>query len=291
MHSGIGSKHHLETVGIKAEVDLPVGQNLQNHFYALMKTTINQSLGITMENSRSWKTMLQYYILNTGYMSSPGVEVNIFACSKKSQNKPCVPDLQIIFFSAKYAFSIIGAREDIFKQMVGENEATDGFFFLVMGLNPKSRGTINITSSDSFDHPTIQPNYLSEEEDVNAILVGIRIGEKLLETRTLRSIRASVDGMRFEFCAAHEFRSDAYWKCVIHQIGYTTFHAAGTCKMGKEGDASTVVDPFLRVKGIKGLRVVDASVMPTIVSGVTNAPVVMIAEKAADMMKGKMVDK
>ena len=287
MHSGIGSKHHLEKVGIKAIVDLPVGQNLQNHFFALMKTTINQSLGITMENSRNWKTMLQYYLLNTGYMSSPGAEAMLFACSKKSPNKSCAPDLQILFFSTKYSFNMMGHREDIFKQLVGDNEGTDGLFLVVMGLNPKSRGTINITSSDPFDHPTIQPNYLSEEEDVNAILAGIRIGEKLLETKILRSIGASVEGMRFEFCSEHDFRSDSYWKCVIRQIGSTSFHASGTCKMGKESDSSTVVDPFLRVKGIKGLRVVDASVMPTLVSGNTNAPVVMIAEKAADMIRGK----
>ena len=111
-------------------------------------------------------------------------------------------------------------------------------------------------------------------------------GKKIIETPSMQKIGATVKDMRLPFCSNHTFQSDEYWECMIRQVATTVYHPSGSCKMGSANDETAVVDPELKVRGIKGLRVVDASIMPNVTSGNTNAPVIMIAEKAADMIQG-----
>ncbi|WAR23419.1 CHDH-like protein, partial [Mya arenaria] len=132
-------------------------------------------------------------------------------------------------------------------------------------------GSIKLRSADPFDYPLIHAYYYSDFEDIKTVLGGIRIWEKLMETDTFR-----------EF----EYRSDAYWECYIRQISTTEYHPCCTALMGPDDDNSAVLDLKLRVRGIANLRVVDASVFPNITSGNINAPTVMVAEKAADMIRG-----
>ena len=218
MQSGIGPSKQLNDLGIETKVNLPVGENLQNHFALFFNTRINQSLSFSHEQLSSLKASIEYSLFGTGYMSVPGVEAVLLACSQKSVSKDCRPDLQFLFFSTPFAFNFIGARDDVFRQLADKGQNDMGFFTVITVLRPKSKGRLTLKSRDPFDHPKIQPDFLAVEEDEDTLLSGIRIIEKLLETNTMRSIGASVDDMRLEICSAHQFRSDAYWRCIIRHV-------------------------------------------------------------------------
>jgi choline dehydrogenase len=154
-----------------------------------------------------------------------------------------------------------------------------GFTFSVCQLRPESRGIVRIKSADPLDPPAMQPHYLSAPEDCATLVAGVRLARRLAATQALEPY------VKAEYRPGPAAQSDAELLEFIRNTGGTIFHPAGTCKMGDIArDAMAVVDARLRVHGIEGLRVVDCSIMPTLTSGNTNVPVVMIAEKAADMI-------
>ena len=210
MHSGIGPVKQLDDLGIETKVDLPVGENLQNHFSLYFNTRINQSLSLSHEQVATLKSSIEYNLFGTGFMSVPGVEAILLACSQNMPNKDCSPDLQFMFISTPLAFNAMGARDDVFRQFVDKGQNDKGFITVISILRPKSKGWLTLKSRDPFENPNLQPNFLTAEEDVDTLLSGIRVIEKLLETNTLRSIGASVEDMRLDLCDAHPFQSDAY---------------------------------------------------------------------------------
>ena len=145
---------------------------------------------------------------------------------------------------------------------------------------------IKLRSDDPYDYPVIDPLYLTHKDDIDGFIAGIRIWEKIVETTTMREIGAHIDQAQVSFCAEHVFRSDEFWECYTRHLAVNAYHQTGTCKMGTEKDKTAVVDPQLRVKGVNNLRVVDASIFPNVTAGNTNAPVVMAAEKIADIIRG-----
>jgi choline dehydrogenase len=157
----------------------------------------------------------------------------------------------------------------------------DGFTIHVCQLRPESRGHVGLRSDDPFDDPTIFAHYLAAEEDRRALRAGVDIVREVVGQKALSGIR----GAEFEPGAA--VAGDADIEAWMRRAAETIYHPVGTCRMGLPDDARSVVDASLRVMGLPGLRVVDASVMPTLVGGNTNAPTIMIAEKAADMILGK----
>ncbi|KAH3811964.1 glucose dehydrogenase [FAD, quinone]-like [Dreissena polymorpha] len=286
MLSGIGPRSHLETLGIRVEADLPVGENLQDHMLLHMFTTISDDIGMTKNKINSWTTDMQYRLFGSGIKSIAGVDGTSFFCTYETNQENCAADIQFMMYSMYISDNPFCIKEEIAREYFAPPN-TPGFSTVISLLDPRSMGSIKLSSTDPFDHPLIDPRYLTDERDVDTYLRGIRLWEKYLSTPSMKKIGATVEKMKISVCKSHVFQSDDYWKCIVRQLAYTVYHPAGTCKMGRKDDPTAVVDPQLRVKGIKGLRVADASIMPNVISGNTNAPVMMIGEKAADMIRGK----
>ena len=287
MLSGVGPKEHLKELGIQVFADLPVGQNLQDHLMTLMFARINTSDSITENLKESLPSRLKYLLFGTGPLSVGGADGTGFFHIDESKKGDTYPDIQFILFSLFPDGNYFKFTDEIAKEYLAKNPNEEGFMTVVSTTHPKSRGIIKLRSTDPFDHPILDPQYLTDKRDIGEFIAGIRMWEKFMETATMKKLGANIEQSKLSVCSKHEFRSDAYWECYARHLALTVYHHCGTCKMGAESDPTSVVDPELRVKGIKGLRVVDASVFPMVTSGNTNAPTIMVAEKAADLIRGK----
>lgn len=296
MLSGVGPRRHLESFGIPVVSDLPVGQNLQDHVSILgLEFTIISKIATTEKKSKSLWTLFDYLLFGRGVLTSSGYEAAGFFPGERHSPSIGRPSVQLTLFN-----SLLGSvmSEDrlrtlksrtnlnykVFNALFGDMMYEEGFTIYPILLHPLSRGTITLNSTVPTDAPIIDPRYLENPEDVKTLLEGIRLAEKLIATKEMASIGASPTNRKHPNCERHLRFSDEYWSCFIEQNTISMNHAVGTCKMGAAGDTTTVVDPLLRVKGVKRLRVVDASVLPDLPSGNINAVVVMTAERAADLI-------
>ena len=159
----------------------------------------------------------------------------------------------------------------------------DGGLLLPTLLRPKSRGFIQLKTDNPLDQPYIQPNYLQHPEDIKTFVAGLKLGMKIADTEVFKNNNLSVIIERYH-CNELEPFSDGYLECLARHWSTTVYHQSGTCKMGPKQDPMAVTNEELRIHGIKNLRVIDASMMPTIVGCNTNAPTIMIGEKGADMI-------
>lgn len=268
--SGIGDARHLTNLGIAVVKDLPgVGQNLQDHLQirAVFKVEGASTLN-TLANS--WwgkaKIGLEYVLKRSGPMSMSPSQLGAFTKSDPSQ-----PYANLEYHVQPLSLDAFG--EDL--------HAFPAFTASVCNLNPSSRGSVTITSNKSTDAPAVAPNYLSTEKD------RLIAAQSLRQVREIASQPALAGYTPQEWKPGVVYQSDEALARLAGDIANTIFHPVGTTKMGRNHDLSAVVDPFLRVHGVLGLRVVDASVMPTITSGNTNSPTLMIAEKAARWIQQK----
>ena len=267
MLSGIGPGDHLQAQGIPVAHDLPgVGRNLHDHpdvvqVYAAPRLT--DMFGVTPGGLvRMIRGMFEWRNRRSGMLTTNFAEAGGFVRSRPEEP---IPDLQLHFVIAKL---VDHGRKNTFGL---------GYSCHVCALRPESRGRVTLASPDPLRPPLIDPNFLAEREDVERLVRGFKLMRTLMQQPTLARHGGT------ELPASAAARSDAEIEQFVRQHADTIYHPVGTCRMGPgPGD---VVDERLRVHGIAGLRVVDASIMPRIVGGNTNAPTIMIAERAADLIR------
>ena len=271
--SGIGDPEVLRAAGIDVAVAAPgVGANLQDHYVVSMAYRLTNCVSVN-ELSRGWRLAreaMRYATMRKGLLTMSAAHIQAYVRTRPGLDGP---DVQ---------FHILPASVDIEKfttKQIWELEKLPGITFAACQLRPESRGTIHVKSGDPFAPPAIRPNYLADRLDQDTIVAGLRWG------RTIAGQPALKPYMGDELVPGAAAASDDDLLAYAREAGTTIYHPVGTCAMGRAGDPRAVVDPELRVRGIDGLRVVDASVMPRLVSGNTNAPTIMIAEKASDMIR------
>ena len=264
--SGIGPGDVLGKAGVRVRHEMAgVGENLQDHFHArfVYECTLPHSLNNVWHSRwRQLRTGIDYMTARQGILTIGAGVVGVFA---KSHPDLEAPDMQVHFMPLSAEGPGLGLHK------------FNGITSSVCQLRPDSRGWLHIKSGDAESKPAIVANYLDQQSDRDVLLAGMRMLRRISDQPAFGQYVAR------EFLPGNEAQSDDDLMAFARKMGTTIFHPCGTCKMG--GDPMAVVDDRLKVHGLKGLRVVDASIMPTLVSGNTNAPTIMIAEKASDMIR------
>lgn len=264
MLSGVGDGAHLSAMGIETRHHLPaVGRNLQDHFQARMIFRANQKVTFNDVAHSLWgqlRTGLEFAFKRSGPLTFAAGTSGLFA---RVMPQSATPDVQFHFVP----FSVASP---------GKLHDFPGFTMSMCQLRPESRGTITLASPDPTAQALIHANYLAEKFDRDCITAGLRL------TRQLAATPALSRWIESEFAPGVDADSDEALLEFARNTGHTIYHPSGTCRMGE--DASSVVDSRLRLRGVAGLRVADASIMPTVVSGNTNAACIMIGEKCAAMI-------
>ncbi|GAB1863169.1 Glucose dehydrogenase [acceptor] [Camponotus japonicus] len=292
MLSGIGPKQHLHEMGIPNVVDLPVGKNLQDHlrWSGIFLDFKNHSA--IFSPTYLLDEAYEYLIYNRGPFASSAAQdlqgfVNVHDWSSKYPNIQFhhihFPQGQMdkAFLSLVRFYINEEISQDIVKLLTEKTVLAP----VPVLLKPKSTGELRLRSKDPADPIRIFANYYSVQEDMDTMLKSLDIVKKMLNTETFKRHGVRLHHLDIADCRDTEPDSEEYWKCNLRHMSFTIYHPVGTTKMGPQSDPTAVVSPRLKVHGIQGLRVIDASIMPVITSGNTNAPTIMIGEKGADLIK------
>ena len=270
--SGVGDPALLKQHGIEVRHVLPsVGVGLQDHYAPRINARV-KGVETINEMVRGWRlvreTLRWAWTRSSVLSQSPTVVYGFWHSGLSAESS----DLQFTFTPASYKEGVQGQLEDEPGMTVG-----------IWQQRPESRGFVRIRSADPFAAPEIQTNYLAEERDRRVLIAGLKLARQLLNSKPLQPYIA------YEAYPGDKVKSgsDAEWLAIARERGTTTFHPACTCRMGPTTDKGAVVDDQLRVHGLDGLRVVDASIMPRMISANLNAATMMIADKASDMIRGK----
>jgi choline dehydrogenase len=266
MLSGIGPAADLSRLGITVRVDLPgVGRNMQDHNSVSLVAQSDSACGYFGEDRglRMLANGLQYVCFGSGPVASTASEVMAFVKTEPTLSQP---NLQL------YCAPVMVPTPLFVPPM------THGFTLLANLVMPHSRGSMRLRSSDPDDVPIIEPNYLADPRDLKALVEGLRYLRSILASSPMKRLAKRVIG------PDAAIRSDAELAAYCKAVTETNFHPVGSCRMGLDTDAFAVLTPALKVRGVQGLRVFDASMMPSIISANTNAPVMAVADRAVDLM-------
>lgn len=266
--SGVGDAKHLQSLGLSPQHCLPgVGRNLSDHYSAVVSQRVCGALSLN-EISGSWRLLsaaIQWLAAGSGPLTFGATTATVYCRSRPDLPHP---DIQLLFMPGSFLPRTNGSRREL-----GQLEEKPGIRVSVSVARPKSRGTVLACSPDITVQPRINPGYLNERADVDTLLSGIGIARRIFSMPALRS------NIVAETLPGATVRTDEGLEAYVRQTGNTSFHPCGTCKMGADSEA--VVDHRMKVRGIDRLRVIDASIMPSITSGNINAPTTMIGEKGA----------
>lgn len=276
MLSGIGPKKHLSQLGIETVANLAVGYNLMDHIAPGALTFLVNSTSYTIMELLDLNKMNEYISDLEGPIGSAGgVEAVAFLDTENPYNLSSTPDVEYMFLGASINIDPVlkrnfALRDDVYDDVIKVVKPDrNAFMIFPMILRPKSRGRIKLRSRNPFDHPLIYPNYFNDKYDVATIVRSIRLLKEIANSKAFRDIGAKLARFPLKGCDHLTYDSDEYWECYTRHLTFTIYHHCGTAKMGPTTDRRAVVDPTLKVIGVKGLRVADASVMPQIVSGHT----------------------
>ncbi|XP_011501406.1 PREDICTED: glucose dehydrogenase [FAD, quinone]-like [Ceratosolen solmsi marchali] len=301
MLSGVGPRQHLKQLGIQVIEDLPVGYNLQDHVsMGALTFLVNDT--VTIMESRLLTNpvnVFDYFIKGTGPFTVPGgaealafIDTKTFLERDNHQDETAdYPDIELVLGIGALTGDLSGSMRHLFaltddfdRQVFADHKGSDAFSIVPILMKPKSYGRVSLRSANPLDPPILEANYYEQQEDLDTMIRGIKAGIKVGMSQAFKHFNTTLLPMTFNGCDRFVFNTDEYWSCVARHISTTLGHFTGTCKMAPRTNGG-VVDPRLRVYGVKSLRVIDASIMPEIIAGHTCAPTYMIGEKAADMIK------
>ncbi|XP_055678454.1 glucose dehydrogenase [FAD, quinone]-like [Lutzomyia longipalpis] len=293
MLSGIGPADHLKEFEIPVIKDLPVGQNFHDHPAILLFLTLDATRDTTEKSFETAQNYVQYLTQRRGPFTTIG---SLQTVGRVNIHDPFAlyPNFQFHFgeFQKGHSEDLRttltqnGMKEPLIEFLASKIETSDVLMVYVTYFEEKSRGEILLRSTDPLDKPRIIPNFLSWHEDTEAFIEAIQWYLSFLNTKAFKRRNAELLDIPIEECSSLEFKSYDYWECYCRAIvGTTVYHTTGTTRMGSQSDPDAVVDPKLRVKGTKGLRVIDAGIMPLTPRANTNSPSIMIGEKGADIVK------
>ncbi len=268
MLSGIGPAKHLKDMGIDPIVDLPgVGRNLQDHIVVRWTGATDQNYGYFGEDRglRMIRNGLRYYLFGDGPVASNGAECVGFTNLDAPEG---MADLQLYCVGIMWPSAYTG-------------EVTHGVTMMASQTQPRSRGSVTLRSADPADDPIIDLGWLNDPYDVSVMLKGMHFMRRIARTDPLASIITD------ERAPGAAMKSDDELEAYLRDTAESAYHPVGTCKAGRDDDPMAVLTPDLRVRGVDNLRVFDASMMPTIISANTNAPVMAVADRGVDLMMGK----
>jgi choline dehydrogenase len=272
MLSGIGPADELSKHGVKPFVDLPgVGRNLVEHpFLPVAWRARTESFRCALRADRAAVSVVRWALFGTGPFATNGAAGSLFIRTRPDVDRP---DMQLICNAAETSAG------DVWYPFISKPRHT--LMCAISMIRQDSRGRVTLRSANPLDPPRIQFNLFQEQSDVDRMIRGIRAARTIYNSRPLSDLHAE------ETMPGSKLQSDADLETFVRSVGAITQHPVGTCRMGTERDAGAVVDAELRVRGVEALRVIDASIMPNIPSGNTNAPVIMVAEKGADLICGR----
>ncbi|KOB74675.1 Uncharacterized protein OBRU01_09166 [Operophtera brumata] len=299
MLSGIGPAEHLQQMGIPVIADLPAGNNMSDHVLPLLFILVDK--GNEVEDITGLFELIgnaaEFLESRDGPLASNGlVDLNVFAntsCYNSTSKKleagpgcelptmqliPAYIDKKLVTLGKTLVQNSIHLDDNVIDQIAEINSEYAVMVFSPVVLNPCSQGYIRLASRNPLDRPAIFPNYLSDSRDADEMLRSIGIVEDLIETAVFKMHEAKLFHLKFPGCPSYEEGREEYWRCYIKHMTYSVFHAVGTCSL------QTCLDTRLRVKGVRGLRVADASIFPRVMRGNTAASTIAMGERVVDFI-------